>query len=515
MFRKAFNSVRRWLYRMGWIKGIKNLENHKDIMISEEMYAYIDMWRSLYRGYLEQDNDGVLWHKHIYKTLDGVKERRLDTLNMPKISAGEMASLVYNEKCEISIGDNDNETAKFIEDVLKENKFNKKFQDYLEYSFAIGGMVIKPYVENEQIKLSFVTADCFVPISWSNETITEAVFVNEIQKGNKKYTHLEWHEWKNGKDKNGKPIKEYVITNELYESNNSAELGVKVPLSTLPQYANIDEKVPVKNLTRPLFAYFKPNTANNIDTQSPLGISIFANAMDTLKAIDVAFDSFNREFRLGKKRIIVPAHMIKTVVDPETGNAYRYFDSNDETYEAFNSAEMDNEKIQEMNITLRVDEHVNAINALLNLYAMQTGFSSGTFTFDGQSMKTATEVISEQSKTFKSKKSHEIIIESALQELIHTIIELADLYGIHSATKDYEIKVSFDDSIVEDDNSEIEKESKKVINKMTSRRRAIMKIEGCTEEEAMEIIKEIVEEERMMEGTNPEEIDSVIFGARE
>src|SRR5690625_6305264 len=110
---------------------------------------------------------------------------------------------------------------------------------------------------------------------------------------------------------------------------------------------------------------------------------------------------------------------------------------------------MDVTYIHYINVELRVEEHISAINALLNLYAMQTGFSSGTFTFDGQSMKTATEVISEQSKTFKSKKSHEIIIESALQELIHTIIELADLYGIHNATKDYEIKVSLDDSIVD------------------------------------------------------------------
>src|SRR5690625_1295850 len=196
MFKKAFNSVRRWLYRMGWIKGIRNLEDHKEIMLSEEMYAYIDMWRSLYRGYLEQDHDGNNWHKHVYRTIDGVKERRLDTLNMPKISAGEMASLVYNEKCEISIGDNDNETAKFVTDVLQSNKFNKKFQDYVEYMFSQGGMVIKPYAEknpipsaNEyKIKLSFVTADCFVPISWSNESITEAVFVNEIQKRDKKYT---------------------------------------------------------------------------------------------------------------------------------------------------------------------------------------------------------------------------------------------------------------------------------------------------------------------------------------
>src|SRR5699024_2247424 len=146
---------------------------------------------------------------------------------------------------------------------LKNNKFNKKFQDYLEYSFAMGGMVIKPYVEDEQVKLSFVTADCFIPISWSNETIREGLFINETQKGKKKYTLLEWHLWIDGT---------YTIKNELYESETGNDLGTKISLSRL--YPDLDEETKINNVDKPLFVYFKPNTANNIDIQSPLGISL-------------------------------------------------------------------------------------------------------------------------------------------------------------------------------------------------------------------------------------------------
>src|SRR5690625_1618964 len=189
----------------------------------------------------------------------------MDTLNMAKVSANEMASLVYNEKCEISIGDDKNATAEFIDEVLKENKFNKKFQDYLEYSFAMGGMVIKPYVENDKIKLSFVTSDCFIPISWSNETIREGVFINQIQRRDKTYAQLEWHEWINGV---------YTVTNELYEARNGTDLGVPGPLNTLKEYENLEPIVGMTAIEKPLFVYFKPNTANNFDTQSPLGISL-------------------------------------------------------------------------------------------------------------------------------------------------------------------------------------------------------------------------------------------------
>lgn len=492
------NKVRGWLYRMGLIKGIEKVAEHKEISMNEEMYQQIEVWKALYKGYHEP------WHKLKYHTIEGQQTRRMDTLNMAKTSASEMASLVFNEKCDISISDDP--LKEFIhDDVFKHNKFYKKFQDYLEYSFAMGGMVIKPYVDNDQIKLSFVTTDSFIPTAWSNETITEGVFINEFRKGDTKYTHLEWHVWENG---------EYVIRNEVYESKNGDDLGVKVPLEQF--FPNLDEEVKIAGLKKPLFVYFKPNTANNIDTQSPLGISLYANALDTMKAIDVAFDSFNREFRLGKKRIIVPAHMVKTVVDPQNGVMHRYFDSSDETYEALNTDNIDDNKIQEMNITLRVEEHISAINALLNLFSMQTGFSSGTFTFDGESMKTATEVVSEQSKTFKSKQSHEIIIEAGLQELIDSIVTIAELYGLFVAPNDYEVSIAFDDSIAEDKSAEITKQIEMIHGGIQSKKRAIMKVHGVTEDEALEILSEINEEEKAASPDLEElERESVLFGERE
>lgn len=496
MFKRLLNAVKGGLYRLGLLKGIAKLSEHKDIAMNEEMYNQIETWKALYKGYHEP------WHKLTYKTIDGQKTRRMDSLNMAKASASEMASLVFNEKCDISI-DNDGLKEFIIDNVFKRNKFDKKFQDYLEYSFAMGGMVIKPYVKDGRIMLSYVTADCFIPLSWENETITECVFINEFTKKDKKYTHLEWHIWE-------KDV--YVIRNEVYESNNGNDLGVKVALADfLP---GLDEETRIAGLEKPIFVYFKPNTANNIDTQSPLGISLYANSLDTMKSIDTAFDSLHREFRLGKKRIIVPAHMVKVVVDPDSGQMVRYFDSSDETYEAMNAD--DEFEMKEISVELRVEEHISAINALLNVFAMQTGFSPGTFTFDGQSMKTATEVISEQSKTFKSKQSHEIIIEAGLQELIESIVAIAELYGLYSAPDKYEVSIAFDDSIAEDKDAEIDKQIKRINSGTQSRKRAIMKIEGCTEKEALEILREIREEERRQSPDLADlEAQGAMFGARE
>ena len=143
---------------------------------------------------------------------------------------------------------------------------------------------------------------------------------------------------------------------------------------------------------------------------------------------------------------------------------------------------------------------------------MQTGFSSGTFTFDGQSMKTATEVVSEQSKTFKSKQSHEVIIEEGLIELIDSILAIAETYNLFISKDELVIKVAFDDSIAEDKAAEINKQVQLVSSELQSKKRAIMKIFGVTEDEAMKIIAEINEEQ---EQSAPDIDDSVLFGDKE
>ena len=82
---------------------------------------------------------------------------------------------------------------------------------------------------------------------------------------------------------------------------------------------------------------------------------------------------------------------------------HRYFDSTDEAYVAFKTDDTDALKIQDNTVSLRVTEHEQAINAFLSMLCLQVGFSAGTFTFDKASgIKTATEVISENSKTYKT-----------------------------------------------------------------------------------------------------------------
>ena len=280
--------------------------------------------------------------------------------------------------------------------------------------------------------------------------------MSRTAKGKYWYTRLEWHR----RTPNG-----YAVDNELYRSDMETGitpgqlqdiLGVRVQLSEL--YPDLEEHTEIP-LTDGLFAYFRTPVANNLDDNSPLGVSIYANALETLHALDICYDSFVSEFRLGKKRIIVPARCVRQVADPITGQLRRYFDPRDEVYEAFASDDKDDLKITDGSVALRVEEHIGAMNAFLSILCLQLGFSANTFSFDEHGgLKTATEVVSENSKTFKTIRTVKNQLAPVLEKMVRTIIDVAALYGVTwqgqsvaaLAAGGYEVKVTFDDSVTQD-----------------------------------------------------------------
>lgn len=463
--------------------------------INEKHYQALDMWKAIYAGNNEELN------KVVYHTIGGGKKtRRRHSLNMAKVSASELAKLIFTENVQINISNKKHDDN--IKDLLSKNRFYKVFQEKVEQMFALGGLILKTHVDElpdgtHKMRINYVTPDCFIPLSWENGEIREGVFLTISKKDNKTYCLFEFHRWvvKAISDEAGNKAlnKIYSITNELYESDSAGTDARNIPLEIL--YPDLQKQAYVEGLTQPMFQYIKPNIANNMDLQSPLGISIFANATDTLKAIDIAFDSFIREFRLGRRRIIVPQQAVKTVVDPATGEMSRYFDADDEVYQAFNFADAEKQQIADNTVSLRVEEHLSAINGLLNLYAMQTGFSTGTFTFDGQSVKTATEIISENSKTFQTIRSNENTIEEGLGKFILTLTEVAALYDIMDLpSEEFDIDFYWDDSIIGDKYTDSDFYIKLKQNGLVSAKFAIMKILEITEEQAIEMLADISKE---------------------
>ena len=118
-----------------------------------------------------------------------------------------------------------------------------------------------------------------------------------------------------------------------------------------------------------------------------------------------------------------------------------YFDADDEAFIALKTEENETLKITDNTTELRIEEHVSAINALLNILCFQIGLSAGSFSFDSvQGMKTATEVISQDSKTARTIKSNKNIITEMLEQLVHSLIALGTALKI-IPVKEYAVTV--------------------------------------------------------------------------
>ena len=408
--------------------------------------------------------------------------RQLFRLNTAKAVSAELASLVWGEEAQFSVSTNGwveqrdedgvvtnpDPLAAFVEDVLRRNAFGEKLQELIEQGLALGGAAIKVWRDvrrdregneiagTESIQLGYCMADQFIPTAWDNAKVTEGVFISRKAKGGYYYTRLEFHTWDG---------MTYTIRNELYRSEiqrgamagqNQDILGIRVPLAELYPWLDEETVVPVGES---LFSYFRTPIANNIDDNSPLGVSVYQNSLETLHAIDICYDSFVTEFRLGKKKILVPARFLRMVTDPQTGRQMRYFDPNDETYVGV--ADDDGTAgVHDISVELRVEEHVAALNALLSILCLQIGFSANTFSFDEHQggIKTATEVVSENSKTYKTVRTVQNQLRPMLEHMVRNIIDVAILYGMEwegqsvesLAAGGWEVKIHFDDGIIQD-----------------------------------------------------------------
>ena len=506
----------------------------------------IFLWKALYRG------SYAPWHVVPAPTIANPKAtRQLYRLNAAKAVSAELAGLVWGEQCDIRVsangatGEGTDALDRFVHAVLRENGFNEKMQQLIEQGLALGGAAMKVWCEGEgtssdlaslghltlalgpaaplkgkageasssgaagslkgkageaAIRIGYCMADQFVPVAWDNSRVKEAVFISREARDGHYYTRLEWHR------RDGEV---YCVDNEVYRSEMGPGgagrdiLGVRYPLEAV--YPELDEHVALR-AGDGLFTYWRTPIANNLDDDSPLGVSIYANALETLRALDICYDSFVQEFELGKKRIIVPARCVRTVADPSTGEMRRYFDPGDRVYEALATDDAGELRIQDNSVELRVEEHVAALNAFLSILCLQLGFSANTFSFDSRNgLKPATEVVSENSKTFKTIRTVQNQLAPALERLARNIIDVAILYGMRwegrsvesLAAGGYQVKTVFDDGVTQDRQTSIQEGVKLVEAGLLSKYRFLTDAkygQGLTAREAEEELRRLSEE---------------------
>ena len=416
--------------------------------VPEEHYRAVELWKKWYAGHVSSFHD--------YKVFNGLRHVPCHkvTAGLAKQACEDWADRLMNEKVAVHI-EGEKEQA-FFDRVCRENRFRSLMNRYQELSFALGGGAVVARLGDIAVDwrgriagtagrlfLDFVAADGIFPLSWQGGVIRECAFMTEFVRGDAAYCYLQLHVLEPG----GK----YAIENHVYRRDG--ECLTEAELGTVPGFEGIAGRFHTGS-ELPLFVLFKPNIANNLDPENPLGISVYANAIDQLMACDNIFDSFNSEFVLGRKRIMVKPEGIRSA-DGEP-----YFDPNDLVFYLLPEDAQNESTVQEMEATLRVEEHLTGLETALGMLAVKCGFSPGHWELDRRqrTLRTATEVISTNSAEFRTLRKHEIVLEEALTGLAQIVLKLGNLWFGLKLKEDAGISVDFDDSIIEDKDTSFERD---------------------------------------------------------
>ena len=153
------------------------------------------------------------------------------------------------------------------------------------------------------------------------------------------YAYVQIHHLVDGK---------YRIENALLKLDK--ESVTEIDMHSIRGFENVPKTVETGSDKR-LFVIDRLNIVNNYDNTLPLGIAVYANAIDQLKACDIAYDSYVNEFVLGKKRIMVKPEAVKNI----DGNPY--FDPNDVTFYVLPEDSDPSSIIHETNMEIRAAAH--------------------------------------------------------------------------------------------------------------------------------------------------------------
>lgn len=463
-------------------------------VINEDYYELIDVWKSWYKGVVED------FHFYNVKIADGTEVKcEKKTMSMAKKSAEDMMKLNWSNKCDIKLATD--EKTKQLWKILdsKQNNFTIMFPQMLETAFALGTTGMSEYKDSlGRTRIEYILdPSSIVPYAYDNFNITGFVEFNQWQEVEKNkpvyYTHLTYHEFKTEKDENTEELRQvYRKLNELYKSKDSSQLGKEIDFNE--KFPEVEESVTYYTDT-PHFQIIKPPIVNNADITCPMGLSIFANSIDKLKAIDNKYDSFDTEFIDGKRRILVDKTALKSAPQVEadgTISQQLFFDRNDRTYVAMNG--MKDQPVKDISFDLRYKEHIDSINAELNWFSSGVGFGEDFYHFDGNGKATATEIISQDDDAFRTKQTYETVIKDVIIDLVKAVCYLEDI-----ELSEDEIEITMDYSRFENQTATQARLEREVNRGITSKVEYRMKVYGETEEIARQKIAEIKESEPTVE----------------
>lgn len=410
------------------IRAVINILNKElSANISADYYTRIEDWQQWWAGYVKS------FHKFSETTDTGrKKERTLYSMKMAKKICEDWAACLLNEKTQIVV--KDKASSEFLQGpeaeqstggVFGATRFWDEANSLVEKAFYSGtgafvmkldgilagadGAVLRS--PEAGIRMEYLPAMSIFPITVRYHQITEVAFASENTVRGKKYVYLEIHTLENGL---------YVIQNRYFESKGGALVVAPLP-------PGVAERINTGS-PHPFFSIIHPNSVNPYEGNLGLGCAVFAQAVDNLKGVDIAYNNFNRDLWLGGKKVFYNREMTKTIGMDNDGKPI-YITPDDMLQQLFVSVgddfTDDKKLVHEFNPDLRVTDNRDAVQAQLDYLSFKCGMGTRHYQFNSAmraAQVTATQYNGEKQELKQNAAKHGIVIEQALQSIVRAIL---------------------------------------------------------------------------------------------
>lgn len=437
------------------------------VVESPKMNSALELWGGIYCG-----------KPYWVNTEEDIK-----TINFAKTISSETARLVT---LDLGISVEGSVRADLLQGQI--NKMFGNIRNYVEKACFKGCVIFKP---------NGAGIDCVIPDNFritsvdGDGYIDGAVFLDYYHTGKDFYTRMEWHRFQ-GND--------YVVSNRAFVSNRENIMGRKITLRNTPTWKDILPEVHITKkdgtrIERPLFAVFRMPAANNMDISSPLGMSIFSDAVEELKDLDIAYSRNAGEILDSQKIILLDSDRMM-----QSGAPVRDMANSNRTDTAKRKLSLPHyvrnvygdgtsSFYQEINPQLNTEARIRGINQQLSFIGYKCGYSNGYFVFDEKTgMITATQVEADDRRTIQLIKDIRDSLKVAMNDLFFALDKYADLYQMTPAGT-YKVNYAFGDITYnwEEDRA---RHWQYVQSGKFPLWRYYMKFEGYSEKEAKEIVAE-------------------------
>lgn len=463
----------------------KQAEEDFNIQAAEfpEMESLINRCANIYRGAPEWLDD----------------EDNIKTINFAKTVCSETARLTT-----LAIGIQIGGSARATWLQKQINKVYFQIRHWVEYGCAYGTVFIKPNGESLDV---FTPADVMI-VDYDNQEIRGIIFKDSYTVGRKYYTRLEYHRFVET-TVDGVTTYPYYVSNRAYVSKSPQSIGNKIDLKQTKWADLMADTPPIlkangEKLDGPLFGVLRTPQANNVDISTPLGLPVFAEGIEELGDIDVAYSRNAGEIKDSQKiallddRLLMPSGTPVSAMSPR-GMENRQNEMKLPHYVKNVFGQDEKEFYQEINPQLNTDARLAGINALLSQLSYKCGFSSGYFVFNGKTgMVTATQVEADDRRTIQFIKDVRDKLEDCLNGVIYALNVFADLYDL-TPVGVYETTYDFGD-ITYNREEDRARWWQYVVQGKVPAWLFFVKFEGMTEEDAKAMVKEAQPDEPKLFG---------------